>query len=108
MLKMRALIAAGLIGLGFSVPAPAQTLFLGSQGPIVLPTSPSSGRPIPDVPNAVPVPSVMNGGGFGLTGTDYFADGLSEGPLNQRHRPREYVLAPARIGPPDYVRPALR
>jgi hypothetical protein len=107
-LMMRTLLAAGLIGLGFTVGASAQTLYLGANGPVVLPTSPSSGRPIPDVPEAVPVPSVMNGGGFGLTGTDYFSDGPSEGPLNQRHRPREFVLSPARIGPPDYVRPALR
>ena len=107
LLTLRSLLAAGLIGLG-SLGASAQTLYSGAQGPVVLPTSPSSGRPIPDVPGSVPVPSVMNGAGFGLTGTDYFSDGLTEGPLNQKRRPREFVLAPARIGPPDYIRPPLR
>ncbi|KQP73733.1 MULTISPECIES: hypothetical protein [unclassified Methylobacterium] len=105
---MRTVLAAGLIALGLPGAASAQMRYLGADGPIVLPTSPSSGRPVPDVPNAIPVPQVMNGGGFGLTGTDYFSDGLSEGPLNRKHRPREFVLAPARIGPADYVRPALR
>lgn len=105
---LRIVLAAGLIGAGLTAGAGAQTLYLGANGPVVLPTSPSSGRPVPDDPAAVPVPHVMNGGGFGLTGTDYYSDGITEGPLNKRHRPREFVLAPARIGPQDYVRPAIR
>ena len=108
LLIMRTVLATGLIGLGLTCAASAQTVYLGANGPVVLPTSPSSGRPIPDDPRAVPVPHVMNGGGFGLTGTDYYSDGISEGPLNKRHRSREFVLAPARIGPQDYERPAIR
>jgi len=108
LLTLRTVLATGLIGLGLVSGAGAQTLFLGAHGPIVLPTSPSTGRPIPDDPRAVPVPQVMNGGGFGLTGTDYYSDSITEGPLNKRHRPREFVLAPARIGPQDFQRPALQ
>lgn len=107
LMTLRTVLATGLIGLGLTCAASAQTLFLGANGPVVLPTSPYSGRPVPDDPRAVPVPHVMNGGGFGLTGTDYYSDSITEGPLNKRHRPREFVLAPARIGPQDYVRPAL-
>ncbi|GJD71906.1 hypothetical protein [Methylobacterium goesingense] len=107
LLTLRTLLATGLIGLGLTCAASAQTLFLGANGPVVLPTSPYSGRPVPDDPRAVPVPHVMNGGGFGLTGTDYYSDSLTEGPLNKRRRPREFVLAPARIGPQDFVRPPL-
>lgn len=105
LLTLRTVLAAGLIGLGLTAAATAQTRYLGADGPVVLPTDPNYGRPIPDDPRAIPVPHVMNGGGFGLTGTDYFSDGITEGPLNKPHRPREFVLAPARIGPPDYVRP---
>lgn len=105
-MTLRTVLATGLIGLGLTASAGAQTLFLGANGPVVLPTSPYSGRPVPDDPRAVPVPHVMNGGGFGLTGFDYYSDSITEGPLNKRHRPREFVLAPARIGGPDYVRPA--
>ncbi|MCJ2037208.1 hypothetical protein [Methylobacterium sp. J-068] len=108
LLTLRTLLATGLIGLGLTSVAGAQTLYLGANGPVVLPTSPSTGRPVPDDPRAVPVPSVMNGGGFGLTGTDYYSDGISEGPLNKRHQPQSYVLAPARIGPQDYRRPAIQ
>jgi hypothetical protein len=108
LLTLRIALAAGLLGFGPVSTASAQMLYLGAHGPVVLPTSPSSGRPIPDDPRAVPVPHVMNGGGFGLTGTDYYSDGVTEGPLNKRHRPREFVLAPARIGPQDFVRPAIQ
>nr|WP_246733105.1 hypothetical protein [Methylobacterium sp. BTF04] len=104
MLTLRIVLAAGLLGLGLTGSATAQMHYLGADGPVVLPTDLGTGRPIPDVARAIPVPSVMNGGGFGLTGTDYFSDGINEGPLNARHRPREFVLAPARIGPPDFRR----
>jgi hypothetical protein len=49
---------------------------------------------------AVPVAQVMNGGGFGYSGFDYYNDQYSEGHLGQRRRPKEYVIAPAYIPPP--------
>ncbi|GJD35533.1 hypothetical protein [Methylobacterium aerolatum] len=49
---------------------------------------------------AVPVAQVMNGGGFGYTGFDYFHDQYSEGRLGDRRRPRDYVVAPAYVTPP--------
>lgn len=48
---------------------------------------------------AVPVPSVMNGGGFGLSGTGYYSDGPSEAPPDARRRRNDYVLAPALRAP---------
>lgn len=104
LLTLRTVLATGLIGLCLTGTATAQTRYLGADGPVVLPTDLGTGRPIPDDPRAIPIPQVMNGGGFGLTGTDYFSDGITEGPLNKPHRPREFVLAPARIGPPDFRR----
>jgi len=75
-------------------------------GPTVLEVDRDNGRPVvpasrPDlaaVP-AIPVPQVMNGGGFGLTGFAYYNDGPGEGQLGKGHRPREYVLNPAYKGP---------
>lgn len=107
-MTLRTFLVTGLIGLGLTSAANAQVVYHGANGPVVLPTSPSTGRPLPDDPRAIPVPSVMNGGGFGLTGYDYYTDGISEGPLNKRHQPQSFVLAPARIGPQDYQRPAIR
>lgn len=109
----RAALALGLIGLGLplvtSVNAQQRN---GASGPIVLRVDPDSGRPRPpfrgderEVVNAVPVPTVMNGGGFGLSGTDYYSDGGSEGRLGQGRRVNEYILAPAlRSGPPGIGR----
>ena len=48
---------------------------------------------------AVPVPSVMNGGGFGLSGTSYYTDGPSEAPIEMHRRAHEHVLAPALRAP---------
>lgn len=89
--------------------ASAQSVrYAGSHGPIVLRVDPDSGYPVPPpayydvrVERAVPVPSVMNGSGFGLTGTDYYSDGLHEGPLRRGIRVREFVLAPALRVPPQ-------
>lgn len=101
-LTSRILVAAGLVGLGLAcaTAAGAQTTYHPADGPYVLPTDRGTGRPRPDDPRAIPVPSVMNGGGFGLTGTGYYDDSPSEGPLNGRRRVNEYVLAPARVAPP--------
>lgn len=102
-------IAAGLLllGLGFAGTASAQPVgfvFATPNGPTVLPTD-GDGRVLvpaqrPDlaVP-PVPVPHVMNGGGFGFTGFDYYNDQVSEGRLGARGRPREFVIAPAYVGP---------
>jgi hypothetical protein len=100
----RTALAAGLVALGLTGPALAEMHYLGASGPVVLPTDDATGRPLPDDPRAIPVPSVMNGGGFGLTGTDYFTDSRSEGRLDGSTRQREFVLNPARIGPQDFRR----
>ncbi|WP_336488600.1 hypothetical protein [Methylobacterium nigriterrae] len=105
----RTALAASLLGLAAG-PAPAQPVpyyYTAPDGPTVLQTDPGTGQPVvppfrPDlgaVP-AIPVPHVMNGGGFGLTGFDYYSDSLSEGRFGARRRPKEFVLAPALIGPP--------
>lgn len=70
------------------------------EGTIIGPVAPAS-RPDLARP-AVPVASVMNGGGFGYTGFDYYHDQFSEGPLNHRKRPKEYVIAPAYVVPPRF------
>lgn len=100
----RTALTAGLVCLGLTGPACAEMHYLGASGPIVLPTDDATGRPLPDDPRAIPVPSVMNGGGFGLTGTDYFSDSRSEGRLDGSAGPRAFVLNPARIGPPGFRR----
>lgn len=83
---------------GFVFVAPdAPTVLEGtSLGPVAPVTRPDLARP------AVPVAGVMNGGGFGYTGFDYYHDQYSEGRLNQRKRPKEYVIAPAWVEPPRY------
>lgn len=63
-------------------------------GPVAPARRPDLARP------AVPVAQVMNGGGFGLTGFDYYNDQQSEGRLGQRRRPKEYVIAPSWVVPP--------
>ena len=91
-----------MIALSWVSAGQAQTyLYRGVDGPVVLDTDLDSGRPIPslrrpdlDLARAIPVPSVMNGGGFGLTGTDYYSDGPAER-SHGRGRRGAYILAPA-------------
>lgn len=108
-LAPRHVLAAGLIalGLGSAGPALAQPayVFHAPDAPTVLQTD-GAGRVIvpanrPDlaVP-PIPVPHVMNGGGFGLTGFDYYNDQVTETRLGMRRHPKSYVLAPAYIAPP--------
>lgn len=95
-------LAAGLLGLAGAAQAqPAAYVFQGPDGPTVLqvdaadrPIVPAS-RPDLAVP-AIPVPHVMNGGGFGITGFNYYDSGLMEGRADPRAK-RAYVLAPAWI-----------
>ncbi|KAB1076261.1 hypothetical protein [Methylobacterium planeticum] len=105
----RTVLAASLIGLGLaSVSAQAQPVpyyYAAPEAPTVLQQDRDTGvllvppnRSDLAVP-AIPVPSVMNGGGFGLTGFDYYNDSLSEGRFGARRRPKEFVLAPALIAP---------
>ena len=105
----RTVIAASLIGLGLtSGNASAQPV------PIITPLPrprPSSGRiGIPGLlivpPNrpdlavpAIPVPHVMNGGGCGLTGYDYYNDSIARAASAPAGARAEYVLAPALIAP---------
>lgn len=81
-----------------------------AQGPVVLQVDPDLGRfPGRTIGTrgedltaiaAVPVPSVMNGGGFGLSGNNYFDDAPTEGRLDRRERVNTYILAPGRRTPP--------
>jgi hypothetical protein len=48
------------------------------------------------------VAEVMNGGGFGYTGFDYYNDQITESRFGARKRPKEYVIAPSYIVPPRY------
>ena len=112
----RSLIAAAALGVSVaggasaqSVPVPIRPEGFGFQAPndlSVLDTTVAN-QPLapvsrPDLQRpAVPVAQVMNGGGFGYTGFDYYNDQYSEGQLGQRKRPKEYVIAPAYV-PPGY------
>lgn len=81
---------------GFAFEAPNDISVLDttvSNQPVAPVSRPDLQRP------AVPVAQVMNGGGFGYTGFDYYHDQYSEGRLGQHKRPKVYVIAPA------YVRP---
>lgn len=101
--------AAALALAGLSVPCAAQPVpfyYASPDGPTVLDVDRDSGRPVvppsrPDLasPPAVPVPHVMNGGGFGMTGFAYYSDGPGEGRFGQGHRTPRYVIAPAFKGP---------
>ncbi|HEX8418032.1 MAG TPA: hypothetical protein VF641_10565 [Methylobacterium sp.] len=104
--RLLAAIAAVVV-LSPATTGQAQTLlYRGLDGPVVLDTDRGTGRPIPslrrpdlDLALAIPVPSVMNGGGFGLTGTDYYSDGATEGSFGKGRRRNEYILAPAYKNP---------
>ena len=114
-LAPRPVLAAGLIALGsvgaaLAQPAPygvqpAPYVFYAPDAPTVLQTDGYGRVVVPaDRPDLavppIPVPQVMNGGGFGLTGFDYYNDAFTEGPLGARKRPKAYVLAPAPLSPP--------
>ena len=49
----------------------------------------------PEIARAVPIPQIMNGGGFGVTGSEYWNDATREGRLGQRRQVNEFILAPA-------------
>lgn len=109
----RLLLALTLLGLA-GQGAAAQTLqdrpYGGARGPQVYEVDPESGRfrgpPISTdgqdlrAIGAVPVPTVMNGGGFGLTGNDYYGNMLIDTPQGPRRPSDGYVLAPAYRSPP--------
>jgi hypothetical protein len=112
----KTLIAAGLLASAQALPAlasdvvpvpvrPQGFVFVAPDGPSVLDTD-FLGDPVapasrPDlVQPAVPVVEVMNGGGFGYSGFDYYNDQISEGRFGARRRPKEYVIAPAYVVPP--------
>ena len=82
---------------GFVFTAPSELSVLETT-PTNQPLAPAS-RPDLQQP-AVPVAQVMNGGGFGYTGFDYYHDQYSEGRLGEHQRPRTYVVAPAYVTPP--------
>ena len=107
------LAAAGLLAAATTADAQSRSeraARAAAQGPVVLQVDPDRGRfagpPVgaygEDLTrlDAVPVPSVMNGGGFGLSGNDYFDDARTEGRLDRRNPVNNYVLAPARRTPP--------
>lgn len=117
-MTVKPLIAAGLLALlgapgasaGPAYPPGAQPrsyVFTAPNGPTVLQLEGCCevvvppNRPDLAVP-PLPVAEVMNGGGFGYTGFDYYNDQISEGRLGARRRPKEYVIAPAYIVPPRY------
>lgn len=100
-------LAAGLLCLGLAGQAAAQApsyVFQGPDGPSVLQVD-DADRPIvpPSRPDlavpAIPVPQVMNGGGFGLTGNNYYDQGSME-TRGAGRALRRYVLAPAPITGP--------
>lgn len=86
---------------------PRSYVFVAPNGPTVLKLDGCcqvvvpANRPDLAVP-PIPVAEVMNGGGFGLTGFDYYNDQVSEGRFGARRRPKEYVIAPAYVVPPRY------
>lgn len=119
-MSTKSLIVAGLLALAAGqgaaasdaayAPAPYQTrayVFTAPNGPTVLRATACCGVVVPPgrpdlaVP-PVPVVEVMNGGGFGYTGFDYYNDQITEGRFGARRRAKEYVIAPAYIDPPRY------
>lgn len=108
--------ATVLVGLSLAGSARAESMVdranrAAAAGPIVLEvdrdTARFIGRPLGAVApgpgerivNAVPIPQVMNGGGFGLSGADYYSDATTEGRLGQRRHVNEQVLAPSLRAP---------
>ena len=112
-LVLAALFAA-LPGLTASDIALAQglgdLLYGGGRGPQVYEVDPDTGRfrgpPISKdgrdlrAIGAVPVPTVMNGGSFGMTGNDYYNDMKVLTPSGPRRNSETYMLAPAYLSPP--------
>jgi len=114
----KTLIAAGLLGLVAQgaaaepafppgIPQPRAYVFTAPNGPTVLQTEGCCqvlvppGRPDLAVP-PIPVAQVMNGGGFGYTGFDYYNDQITESRFGAHKRPKEYVIAPSYLVPPRY------
>ena len=114
MAKARLLLAA-LFGLACADAALAQGVadrpFGAGRGPQVMQIDPDTGR-FPAYPatskdgqdlraaGAVPTPTVMNGGSFGITGNDYYDDMKLATPSGARRNSETYRLAPAYKGPP--------
>lgn len=110
-MKLTRLFAIGLIGAAFASTAQAQNVVdranaAAAGGLSVLKVHPDHGRfrgPAVGVDRnllqqtqAIPVPHVMNGGGFGYTGFDYYSDATTEGTLRGgKQRANNYILAPA-------------
>ena len=101
-----ALVATGASAQSVPVPIrPEGFVFAAPDALSVLDTT-ETNQPVapvsrPDLQRpAVPVAQVMNGGGFGYTGFDYFHDQYSEGRLGERKHAREYGIAPAYVTPP--------
>ena len=114
-MSTKTLIAAGFLALAMGQGAsaadatyaphpPRAYVFTAPNGPTVLQMEgccQAAVTPGPAVP-PVPVAEVMNGGGFGYTGFDYYNDQITEGRFGARKQPKEYVIAPAYIVPPRY------
>ena len=73
-------------------------------GPKVLRIDPDGGRFVrprvavngdPEIERAIPLPHVMNGGGFGVTGSEYWNDATREDRLGRPRVVNEFILAPA-------------
>ncbi len=109
----RVLILVAALGTGPSL-AQAQSLLdaanaAAANGPVVLQLDPDTGRfkgrprlavnRDPAIAYAVPIPHVMNGGGFGYSGFGYYSDATTEGRLGERRRVNEIILAPALRAP---------
>lgn len=108
------LALAALLGLTVADAALAQglgdRLYGGGRGPQVMEVDPDTGRfPGPPISKdgqdlraigAVPVPTVMNGGSFGLTGNDYYDEMKVLTPSGPRRNSETYMLAPAYRSPP--------
>ncbi|WP_375465997.1 hypothetical protein [uncultured Methylobacterium sp.] len=106
---IRSSLAAGLLCLGLADAGTAAAqapsyIFQGPDGPTVLQVD-AADRPIvpPSRPDlavpAIPVPQVMNGSSFGLTGFNYYDEASME-TRSAGRTPRRYVLAPAWITGP--------
>ena len=100
-------LVAGGAALAQEIPVPTRHegfVFVPPDGPSVLDATvlgPAAPASRPDLARpAVPVAQVMNGGGFGYTGFEYYNDQLTEGRLGTRPRPKEYVVAPSYVVPP--------